>query len=51
MKYPSDTTRQLKIKLPADVVDAFRSRLRNGETVTDAIKRFVIETAEGRALS
>lgn len=51
MRHPSDDTRKIMITLPADVVDAFRSKLQGGETVRDAIRRFVIETAKGRALS
>jgi hypothetical protein len=44
---PSHDIRKLTIVLPAPVVDALRSKLKGGETVTDCIKRLVVREALG----
>lgn len=45
MRPPSHAIRKLTIVLPAEVVDALRSKLQADETVTDAIKRLVTAAA------
>ncbi len=44
---PSHDIRKLQIVLPAPVVDALRSKLKGGETITDCIKRLVVREALG----